>query len=477
MPLRSLRLFLFMLLMLIPASIAAAEAQQGEQCTIGADTTVQGNLYSLCQNLVIDGAVRGDVVALAGSVAINGSVDGDVTAMAGQVTVTGIVGGDVRALAIRLAIMPGPHLFAVHGDVAGAGLSADVAAPVAGDMLYAGYQAIIGSAVGGDVRFLGAVLAVDEHGQVGGSAEVRIIGSIPRPPDSLAGVSLLAPGLSLGQDAHVRGDLKYEAPEQARIGPGTVGGQVRFVQGATSGLIGAAPFADVMANYLGRILRDLLSLMAIGLVALLVAQGGLLDVTRQLKTRAILSFGFGLAAMVLAFPAMALLLLVSAVLLGFVHILTLGELTLAVAIGLAIVNLILIGGFWFVALFLGRLAVCYLIGQWIARHIMLVADRATTLVISLLLGVIAFAAIADLPVDGYGLLANMAAACFGLGAILLALRNVLLRPQLRVAPAVSTSPISALLPGMTEGYPPLPEDIESLPGMDNLPEGFTWFDS
>jgi hypothetical protein len=352
-----------------------------------------------------------------------------------------------------------------------------VMAPVAGNVLYAGYQAIIGSAVGGDVRFLGAVLAVNEHGQVGGSADVRIVGGIPRPPDSLAGINFRTPGLSLGPGALVRGDLKYEAPEQADVAPGAIGGQVRFVQGVTSGLIGDAPFSDVMAHYLGRILRDLLSLMAIGLVALLVAQGGLLDVTRQLKTRAALSFGFGLAAIVLAFPAMALLLLVSAVFLGFVHILTLGELTLAVTVGLAIVNLILIGGFWFVALFLGRLAVCYLIGQWIAHHIMLVADRATTLVISLLLGVIAFAVITGLPVDGYGLLANAVAVCFGLGAILLTLRNMVLRPQLRVGPAISASPISALLPGMAAGSPPPPEDIESLPGMDNLPEGFTWFDS
>jgi cytoskeletal protein CcmA (bactofilin family) len=462
------KLLLTTLLLLLPVSVAAAaELQQGDQCLIGADKTIDGNLYSVCQSLVIDGTVHGDVVALAGSAAINGTVDGDLTAAAGQLTVNGTIGGDVRVLAARLLIASGARLTAQRGDVAGVGLSAELMAPVSGDFLFLGYQAIVGSTIGGNARFNGVSLAI--NGQIEGNADVHVESeaSAFRPPDIPSlGLSFMRQGLSIAQDGgqHVKVDLRYESPYQIDIAPGTVGGEVHFVQGPTGGQIGIAPLSEVLGNYVGRILRDLLALMTIGLVLLLLAQNALQATGWRLRSRTRASFGYGLIAFLLFFPAALLLAVLNVAILGLVQLLTLGELTFTTALLLAIIDLVLVGGFWFVVAFVARIVICYVIGQQIGHRVLLTTDRATTLVISLLIGVVTYAAISNLPIGLLGVIVNAVMIFLGLGAIVLYMRDSLFR---RVPVTVT---------GVVDDFAALPADVESRPGMDNLPEGFTWFD-
>jgi hypothetical protein len=117
--------------------------------------------------------------------------------------------------------------------------------------------------------------------------------------------------------------------------------------------------------------------------------------------------------------------------------------------------------------------VCYVIGQRIGNRFLLTTDRATTAVISLVIGVLIFAAVANLPLGVVGFVINAAMSLLGLGAVVLTMRDRLAvqrRPPLP-AHALVSGPTSVPVDDLT-----LPEDIESLPGMDNLPEGFTWFD-
>jgi hypothetical protein len=320
-------------------------------------------------------------------------------------------------------------------------------------------------------------------GQVVGSAEVTI-NSLPiQPPDVPAlGLTFRPPGFTLGtgtpDNPRVKGQLHYQAPEPLAVEPGMVGGDVRFAPGPSDGRIGVAPVSEVVGSYIGRILRDLLALMLVGLVVLLVAQNGLMASTWRLKARTASAFGYGLAALLLFVPAALLLFLVSLAVLGLIHLVTLGELTLMAAVLLLLVNLVFVGGFWFVMAFLARLAVCYVIGQWLGRRLFIVADRATTLVISLLLGVLAYAIVSEL--GAIGLLLNLIAICFGTGAIILTVRDtwILRQAPLPIHP-LNMPPIALLPPGTItpDDLPVPPGDVEALPGMDNLPEGFTWFDN
>ncbi len=478
---RKVGLILIFLLLSAPISVAAAGAQIGEQCTVGADQTITGNLHALCQSVVIDGTVKGDVVAVAWSVTINGTVEGEIVAIAGQLVINGSVGGDMRTLAGRLLVAPGARLTAGHADVAGIGLSAEVMAPVFGDFLYVGYQGIIASTIGGDVQFNGAALVID--GPVAGSAEVTINRPPIQPPDIPAlGLAFRPPGFVLGVGTvdypRIRGQLHYQAPESLAIEPGMVGGDVQFTPGPSEARIGVSPVSEVVGGYIGRILRDLLALMLVGLIVLFVAQNGLMASAWRLKVRTASAFGYGLAALLLFVPAALLLLLVSLTILVLVHLVTLGELTLMTTVLLLMVNLVFVGGACFVMIFLARLAVCYVIGQWLGRRLFIASDRATTLVISLLLGVLAYAVVSEL--GAIGLLLNLLAICFGTGAIILYVRDtwILRQAPLPVHP-LNVSPIALLLPGtITPGDLPVPPgDVEAMPGMDNLPEGFTWFDN
>ncbi len=466
------RLLLLVMFLLPVTTVAAADLQQGEQCTIGPEQVVEGNLHAVCQSLVVDGIVRGDVVALTGSAVIRGTVEGDITAIAGQVTVEGAVGGDIRAVAGRLTLGPGARLLGDQADIAGIGLSAELLGAVPGDVLFLGYQGILGGAVGGSVQFNGVALTL--NGQVEGSADIHVESPATalRPPDIPAlGLSFIRQGLSLGQGAVVRGNLRYESPQQASIEPGAIGGEIRFTQTSSGGQIGIAPVGEVVGNYIGRILRDLLALVAVGLVALLLAQDGLQAASWRLRSRWQASFGYGLLTYLMFFPLALLLVAFNVTVLGLVHLLTLGELTLTTALLLAIIDLVFVGGFWFVVAFLARIVVCYVIGQRIGVRILLTTDRATTLVISMLIGVVLYAAISNLPIGPVAFVVNAVLTFLGLGAIVLSVRDRL--SMRRHLPLPAHALVSEPAPIRADG---VPEDFESLPGMDNLPEGFTWFD-
>jgi hypothetical protein len=217
--------------------------------------------------------------------------------------------------------------------------------------------------------------------------------------------------------------------------------------------------------------------MVIGLVALLVVQGSLEATDYQLRAHAPQSLGIGLAVIILAFPAAGLLALVSLVIVGLVHLLTLGELTVLAGLVLIIVNLILVGAGWFVITFLSRVIVCYMVGNLIGRRILPASDRATTLIISMLIGVLIYAALANLPLGIFALIINIVGVSFGLGALILAVHDVLKR---RVAPGqmpVAVRPTTQLLTGAipANGFITPPADKDIRVGMDNLPDGFTWW--
>jgi len=188
------------------------------------------------------------------------------------------------------------------------------------------------------------------------------------------------------------------------------------------------PLDEVIANYLSQTLRDFLALMLVGLVVLLVAQKPLQAAHKQLQTRTWRSFGYGLATLLLAIPAVLVLILVSVLIVALAHLLTLGGLTPMLTALVVSFNLSVISGAIFVAAFLARLVIAYAIGQWLGYRLIHNSDRASSLVISLLLGTLVYTVFTDLPV--VGTILNGIAICGGVGAISLPLWNRLLRSQL-----------------------------------------------
>jgi hypothetical protein len=90
-------------------------------------------------------------------------------------------------------------------------------------------------------------------------------------------------------------------------------------------------------------------------------------------------------------------------------------------------------------------------------------------IIAVLLGIALLALLAALPVIGW--LINALAAFLGLGAILTLILRQLEKARQR-ADAPQTPPSDAPL----QIPPPMVEDHLLGPGMDNLPDGFKWWD-
>ncbi len=213
------------------------------------------------------------------------------------------------------------------------------------------------------------------------------------------------------------------------------------------------PISEIISNYLSYTLRDLLALMVVGLVVLLVAQKQVRAAHERLQTRTWRSFGYGLATLLLAIPAGLLLILISLALLALAHLLTLGELTPMLTALLVSLNLTVISGAVFVVAFLARLVIGYAVGQWLGRRLIHNPDRASALVISLLLGTLVYAAFTNLPV--VGTIINVIAVCGGLGAISLPVWDRLLGSRL-VAGVVSDARQILRRPGRGSALPAQP---------------------
>jgi hypothetical protein len=157
---------------------AAAAAQQselggkvrsGQEVTVPAGETVQGDLIASGGTIRIDGRVDGDLVASGGQVTVAGTVTGDVLVGAGSTTISGEVGGDLRA---------GTGQARIEGRVGedvllGAG-QATVArgAQIGGDLIFGTGRMQLDGAVTGSV--LGSAGDYTRGGSVGGSEQVNV---------------------------------------------------------------------------------------------------------------------------------------------------------------------------------------------------------------------------------------------------------------------------------------------------------------
>jgi cytoskeletal protein CcmA (bactofilin family) len=149
LPLATILILLAATVVLAQDTFLDGKVRAGDQVTVPASETVDGNLYIFSGTATVDGSVTGDLTVFAGTINVNGSVGGDVLAAGGTLNVAGEVGGDVR--------------------MAGGTLTADEA--VTGDVLAAGGTVTIGSggSVGGDVVVSGGQVSV--NGTIEGSIE------------------------------------------------------------------------------------------------------------------------------------------------------------------------------------------------------------------------------------------------------------------------------------------------------------------
>src|SRR5207253_1870286 len=80
-----------------PLRAAAADIRQGNDIVIGANDTVDDDLYAFGNSIAINGTVNGDVVGAGQSLSVDGTVNGNVIFAGSSVSIRGQVSGSVTA--------------------------------------------------------------------------------------------------------------------------------------------------------------------------------------------------------------------------------------------------------------------------------------------------------------------------------------------------------------------------------------------
>ncbi|PJF41275.1 MAG: hypothetical protein D6737_05125 [Chloroflexi bacterium] len=501
-----IRIILILMIFAATGTVAARDIIRGDMCHIEAETVINSNVFVLCRTLIIDGTINGNLLGTATAATLNGTISGDVYLIAGQLDVTGILGDDLHFAGPVLRIEQPAEFQNEAADILSLSLSTRLfqGAKLPNSLINVGYQLIIDGEVGGEVNFWGSALEID--GIVDGDVDANVgdseATSVPRLQSLLIpfsfDVNLINPGLRLAETGEIKGELRYSAPTEGII-DGQVGESIIFLS-ETTDFTPAIPLvepeqpASQEANrYISRVIGELIPLGIIGMVGILIMPRYLARPAKNLQNKPLSNLALGLLSFIVSFPIIVIIAFVSILIVLFLLFLQQDNLAIFLAIVLGVVDL---GGasiFYFIAIFIARVVVCLAIGRIVMRSLLIDDGSQRYLLVSLLPGVVLVSLFVSLPF--VGLLLNALAAFIGLGAILTTIRN-----RLRVIRA-ATPPMTNNAHGSNfasawsttteyDEYLKLPETIEEaikrpppIPhdpirplGMDNLPEGFEWWD-
>ncbi len=220
--------------------------------SLPAGETVDDDVVISGENVVIDGDVNGNLIAFGNTVTINGEVSGDIIAFGSWVIVNGKVSGNVFS---------GAQTIEVNGEVAGSlfggsaslelgpeaklgsnvysgsyNLEAQKGSTIERDLAAGAYQVFLDGEIGRDAR-VGAA-ALELNGSVGRDliASVEAPGArsfmpfqlFPKQPNAPVMPEPADPGLRIGPEASIGGELIYTSPasQEAAIQATPAGGVV-----------------------------------------------------------------------------------------------------------------------------------------------------------------------------------------------------------------------------------------------------------
>ena len=358
-------------LMLFASPAAAAEFRTDETVRIGADETIDGDLFVAGTEIIIEGTVNGDVFAAGTTITIRGTVNGSVNAAGTRIEIEGPIERGVRV----------------------AGQEIVIAAPVGGDAILLGQTAEVTGAgrVGGDVLF--------------GVSEITLAGNVGRRVSGGAEtLRLAAADLVVEPSARINGDLRYRSNNEAQVAADTVTGQV-LRQAAPTDF--SADTGEAVRNTFRGSVARIVVLALLGLLLLAAARGWMERATTQMMRRPVASLLMGVLVGIATVPAIiivgGIVLVIFGVVFGAGGVLATLPLPLA---GLGLYALALYISPVFVALLIGRL----LMGRFSATGFL-----------ALVVGLIVLAVLGAIPYVGWAI--TGLATVLGLGGALLAGRG------------------------------------------------------
>jgi cytoskeletal protein CcmA (bactofilin family) len=395
--------------------------------------TVNGTLLAGASDITIRGTVNGDVIAAGSNIIISGTVQGNLFVVGGNVTVSGSVENSVFFGGKSLVLGPNAK---VAGNLYAAGFSVEMqsGASVGRDAAMAGYQVLLDGAIGRDVH--AAVGAFEVSGTIGRNVSV----DIAEPSENEQQIAamefmpfgqvsrILPPGLQITASAHIEGKLDYySGVEQVSGIQSTPAGGIQYHYRPPENSSNKKPvvtppavkFGVVLMGYVLNVIREFLTLVLLGALAVWLCPKLLSRTAGTLREKPLPALGWGFLVLVVGATAIllsgiAIFLLGLAVgvvtlfgLMGVVYGIGFSSLGLASAVFLAL------------AQFGSKLVVGMLLGDVLFRLIR--KDYSSSMFWPLLLGILILTIVNAIPF--LGILVSLFAILFGSGAIWIVFRD------------------------------------------------------
>jgi hypothetical protein len=388
---------------------------------IAAGEVIEDDVIIGGDSVVVDGTILGDLIASGSDVTVNGTVQGSVVAMGANVTVNGTVQGSVYAAASSVTLGAGANI-GRNAYLAGYSVQSLSGAQVRRDLMAAGYQALLSGDVGQDLR--AGAGAVELRGAVGRDVVVSVAspGETGMAPMMLGnpryrGPQAVPSGLRVYPEASVGGDLRYKSTvrqdDAIRARPE---GDVVFILDTrnqdtrTTQPAGWRGLALMALRWLGRLVRDLVTLLIVGALAIWKLPSLLDDLAAHLSAKPWPSLGWGFIAWVVGYAAAAVLFGVIVAIGLLLALVTLGGLA-STWFGLGLGTL----GVAFTAfLFLVSLGSKVVAANWLGK-VLFGARYTGSAYWPLVVGVLIYVALCSIPILGWVI--GLAATAYGLGAM------------------------------------------------------------
>jgi cytoskeletal protein CcmA (bactofilin family) len=396
-------------------SVNAFDGRTGDIVTIPAGEVIEDDLYITAGTFVLGGTVKGDLIVLGGEITIEpgGVVEQDLMAAGQTVTISGQVMDDARIAGAALVVDENAQ---IGGDLLGSGYSLETrqGSTVGGDLIFAGGQALLAGTVDQDVY--AAVGGLELRGTVQGNvnASVGSPGQNPVFPPTvfmpgMPEIPSVPSGLRVAEGAQIGGNLEYTTQADAAIPAGAVAGQVVRQEPAVQ----EEQPRNVVLDWFLDNLRNLASLLVVGLLLAWLAPGFIARTSAALREQPLPSLLWGIVSFFAVFFALFVLAVIVVILAIFFGFITLGSLV-GTIIGLGLLAAFaLILGFIIAVSYLSKIVVSYLGGRLILTR--LSPQLADSRVWPMILGIVLFAILAAIPILGW--LVSLVVVLLGLGAL------------------------------------------------------------
>jgi cytoskeletal protein CcmA (bactofilin family) len=394
------------------------------------DGTINGMLFTTAKTVEINGEVNGDVVAFGSVVTISktAKITGNLFAGAQTINLAGQVSGSTFAGSAAMYLKPtasvGNNLY--YG---GFSLMTDEGSKVGKDLLVGMYQSILHGEVARDARIAGG--AVELYGTIGRNAFFQVDSPNGQKPTiympTNSGPALpeaVATGLRIDPNAKIGGKLTYTSPDAqaSAIQAQPAGGVVHLTpvpsENEKKEPSPAAAAAAAWGEGLLNLLRNMVTLMLLGALALWLAPNFFQNTVTLARTRALPSAGVGFLSILAGYTGalMAFIVLIAVVI--FFGIVTLGGLS-GTIFGVGFFGIgILVTVFTLAVSYGSKLVIALLVGQWVMSKLAPAAPGQRWW--GLFIGVLIFAILRSIPILGW--LIGFAVTLIGLGAIYFAIR-------------------------------------------------------